>query len=35
MLRIDDDYLPFGVGMTRPERIAGPRPQYTAEAIKG
>lgn len=26
--------LPFGAGMTRPERIAGPIPQYTEQALK-
>jgi TonB family protein len=27
------DVLPFGAGMTRPEKISGPVPQYTPEAI--
>jgi TonB family protein len=26
--------LPFGAGMTRPERISGPIPQYTKEALE-
>ncbi|HYH95781.1 energy transducer TonB, partial [Hyalangium sp.] len=30
----DTDMLPFGVGMTRPEKISGPVPQYTREAIE-
>ncbi len=28
------DVLPFGAGMTRPERLAGPIPQYTREALE-
>ena len=30
----DSDVLPFGAGMTRPERISGPIPQYTKEALE-
>jgi len=28
------DTLPFGPGMTRPERLSGPIPQYTKEALE-
>jgi TonB family protein len=28
------DTLPFGAGMTRPERLSGPIPQYTKEALE-
>ena len=28
------DVLPFGAGMTRPEKIGGPSPQYTREALE-
>jgi protein TonB len=28
------DVLPFGAGMTRPERLSGPSPQYTREALE-
>ena len=28
------DVLPFGAGMTRPEKMSGPAPQYTREALE-
>jgi len=28
------DVLPFGAGMTRPEKMSGPPPQYTREALE-
>ncbi|QSQ19740.1 energy transducer TonB [Pyxidicoccus parkwayensis] len=28
------DVLPFGAGMTRPEKISGPTPEYTREALE-
>jgi protein TonB len=28
------DVLPFGAGMTRPEKISGANPQYTREALE-
>jgi protein TonB len=28
------DVLPFGAGMTRPEKLSGPIPQYTREALE-
>jgi len=28
------DVLPFGAGMTRPEKLSGPQPQYTREALE-
>lgn len=28
------DVLPFGAGMTRPEKISGPQPEYTREALE-
>ena len=28
------DVLPFGAGMTRPEKLSGPMPQYTPEALE-
>ncbi|PTL79115.1 energy transducer TonB [Vitiosangium sp. GDMCC 1.1324] len=28
------DVLPFGAGMTRPEKLSGPAPQYTREALE-
>jgi len=28
------DVLPFGAGMTRPEKLSGPTPQYTREALE-
>jgi TonB family protein len=31
---VEPDTLPFGAGMTRPEKISGPVPQYTKEALE-
>ncbi|MGZ3458346.1 MAG: energy transducer TonB [Archangium sp.] len=28
------DVLPFGAGMTRPEKLSGPQPQYSREALE-